>query len=148
MGENPSDGDFVMVVRKKRVNPSPVNTAALANTTKKPRIAMVGVRSSSSLSVVQKMVCRKSLSVSQLSTDVTASDVEKSLKDQLQLASLAWTIIKTKQNSYASFHVSVAEDDFLVNNNTGVWPNGCLIAPYYRRLSPDHISTVETPAMS
>jgi hypothetical protein len=40
-GETPSDGDFVTVVKKKRVNPSP---AAVANTTKKPRVAMIGVR--------------------------------------------------------------------------------------------------------
>jgi hypothetical protein len=109
---------------------------------------MIGVRSSSSLSVVQKRVRRKSLFVSRFSPDVTASDVEKSLKDQLQLASLACTGLKTKHNSYASFHVSVAEDDFHLINNTGVWPNGCLIAPYYGRLSPDQIYTVEAPATS
>jgi hypothetical protein len=86
LGDNPSDGDFVTVVREKRVTPSPVSTAAVASTTKKPRIAMIGVRSSSSLSVVQKRVHQKSLFVSWFSPDVAASDVEKSLKDQLQLA--------------------------------------------------------------
>jgi hypothetical protein len=85
-GDNPSDGNFVAVVRKKRVTPSPVGTAVVANTTKEPRIVMIGVRSSSSLSLVQKRVRRKSLFVSRFSPDVTASDVEKSLKDQLQLA--------------------------------------------------------------
>jgi hypothetical protein len=137
LGNNPSDGDFVMVVKKKRVTPSPVGTAAVANTTKKPRIAMIGVRNSSSLSVVQKRVRRKSLFVSRFSPDVTASDVEKSLKDQLQLASLASIRLITKHNSYASFHVSVTEDDFHLINNTGAWPNGCLIVPYYGRLNPD-----------
>jgi hypothetical protein len=34
-GDNPSDGDFATVVRKKRVTQSPVGTAAAANTTKK-----------------------------------------------------------------------------------------------------------------
>jgi hypothetical protein len=53
-GDNSSDGDFVILVRKKQVTMSPVNTAALANTSKKPRIVMIEVRSSSSLSVVQK----------------------------------------------------------------------------------------------
>jgi hypothetical protein len=130
-GDNPSEGDFVTVVRKNRVTPSPVSTAAVANTTKIPRIAMIGVRSSSSLSVVQKRVRRKSLFVSRFSPDVTASDIEKSLKDQLQLASLACTRLKTKHNSYTSFHVSVVEDDFHLINNTGVWPNSYLIAPYY-----------------
>jgi hypothetical protein len=69
-GDNHSDCDFLTVVRKKRVTPSPVSTAAFANTTKKPRIAIIGVRSSSSISVVQKGVCGKSLFVSQFSPDV------------------------------------------------------------------------------
>jgi hypothetical protein len=104
---------------------------------------MIGVRSSSSLSVVQKSVRMRSLIVSRFSPEVTAADVEKSLKDQLQLASIACTRLKTKHNSYASFHVSVPEDDFHLTNNTGVWPNGCLIAPYYGRLSADQIYTDE-----
>ena len=148
-GENPSGGDFVTVVKKKRVAPSPVSTVhAVANTSKKPRVAMIGVRSSSSLSVVQKRVRMKSLFVSRFSPDVTSSDVEASLKDQLQLASLACTRLKTKYNSYASFHVSVAEDDFHLINNTGVWPNGCLIAPFYGRLSPEQIYSVEESEIS
>jgi hypothetical protein len=86
--------------------------------------------------------------VFQLSIDVTASDVEKALKDQLQLASIACTRLKTKHNSYISFHVSVPEDDFHLINNTGVWRYGCLIAPYCRRLSPDQIYTVDAPDTS
>jgi hypothetical protein len=35
-GDNPSDGDFVTVRRKKRVTPSPVGTAAVADITKNP----------------------------------------------------------------------------------------------------------------
>jgi hypothetical protein len=81
---------------------------------------MIGVSSSSSLSALQKRVRRKSLFVSRFSPEVTASYVENSLKEQLQLASLTCTRLKTKHNSYASFHVSVVEDDFHLINNTGV----------------------------
>jgi hypothetical protein len=49
------------------------------------------------------------------------------------------TNLKTRYNSYASFHVSVTEDDFPLIHNTGVWPDGCLIAPFYGRLNPDQI---------
>ena len=49
-GENPSGGDFITVVKKKRVAPALVNTAnTVASTSKKPRVAMIGVRRSSSL---------------------------------------------------------------------------------------------------
>jgi hypothetical protein len=46
---------------------------------------------------------RVALFVSRFSPDVNASDVEKSSKDQLQLASLTSTRLKTKHNSYVSF---------------------------------------------
>jgi hypothetical protein len=68
--------------------------------------------------------------VSRFSPEVTAADVEKSLKEQLSLKSLVCTRLKTKFNAYASFHISVNEENFPLINNTGVWPNGCLIAPF------------------
>jgi hypothetical protein len=70
---------------------------------------------------------------------VTSTDIEKSLNEQLKLTSLTCTRLKAKFNSYASFHISVVEDDFHLINNTGVWPSGCLIAPYYARLNPEQI---------
>jgi hypothetical protein len=90
-GENSSDGDFVTVVNKKTVRPSLVNPPAIANTIKKPTILMIGVRSTSSLYVVEKKIHRKSCFVSRISLEVTTTDVEKSLKDQLQLAFLTCT---------------------------------------------------------
>jgi hypothetical protein len=42
--------------------------------------------------------------------------MEKSLKHQLKLSSL----VSTRIDSYASFHVFVSEDDFPKKNNTGV----------------------------
>jgi hypothetical protein len=40
---------------------------------------------------------------------------------------------------YVSFHISVHEDDFSLINNTGVWPQRALIAPFYGKLSVDQI---------
>jgi hypothetical protein len=90
-GEKFSDGDFVTVLREKPVSLSPVNLSAIINTTKKPRTPVIGVRSS----VMQQRVCRKSPFVSQISLEVTI-DVEKSFNDQLQLASLTGTRLKSK----------------------------------------------------
>jgi hypothetical protein len=84
--ENSSDGDYVTIVRKKRVTPSPVHTSTVANTTTKYRMLTIRVRSSSSFPVVQK-VCRKPLFASRVSPGVTTIDVEKSLQGQLQLTS-------------------------------------------------------------
>jgi hypothetical protein len=44
---NPSEADFVTVLRNKRVTQPPVNATAVANTAKKPRIVKFGVRNSS-----------------------------------------------------------------------------------------------------
>jgi hypothetical protein len=38
-----------------------------------------------------------------------------------------------------------AEDEFPLINDSGVWPTGCLIAPYYGRLMPDQVFTPVTP---
>jgi hypothetical protein len=81
-----SDCDFVTVVRKKQISPSPVNASAIANTKRNHRIRMIGVRSFSHLSVVHKSVSRKSLFVSLFAIEVTSTDVEKSLKDQLHFS--------------------------------------------------------------
>jgi hypothetical protein len=129
---------FVTVLRKKLVSPSPVNPSATVYTANKPRIHIIGVISSSSLSVMQKTVRRKSYEyfVSCLCLEVTTSDAGKYLKDQLQLASFTCTrlIAKYVYNSYASFHVSVVEYDFHLINNTGIWPDGCSIAPLLREI--------------
>jgi hypothetical protein len=41
--------------------------------------------------------------------------------------------------------ISVSEDEFALINSTDVCPSGCLIAPYYGKLTPDQISTASTP---
>jgi hypothetical protein len=58
---------------------------------------------------------------------------------------LACTRLKTKFNFYASFHISVTEDGFSLINDVGVWPSGCLIAPYYGKLTPDQVYIPSTP---
>jgi hypothetical protein len=54
-------------------------------------------------------------------------------------------MLKTKFNSYSTLHVSVKEDDFPLVNDSGAWPNGCLIAPFYGRLSPEQVYALECP---
>jgi hypothetical protein len=67
------------------------------------------------------------------------------LKEQLSFKKLVCTKLKTKFNSCSSFHISVTEDEVALINNIGVWPSGCLIAPYYGKLTPDQILTPSAP---
>jgi hypothetical protein len=113
--------------------------------TKRHRQPLIGARNTPSLPVVAKNVKTKALFVSRFSPEVTADDVHKSIVEQLGLNKLVCTRLKTKFNTYASFHVSVAEDEFPLINDSGVWPTGCLIAPYYGRLTPDQVFTPITP---
>jgi hypothetical protein len=92
------------------------------------------------LPVITKSERCKTLFVSQFSPKVTADDIQKTLKEQL-----IFTRLKTKFNWYASFHISIMEDEFSLINNTDVWVADCLIAPYYGRLTPDQIFTPNTP---
>jgi hypothetical protein len=80
-----------------------------------------------------------------LSREVSALDVEKSLKEQLSLKKLVCTRLKTKYNTYPSFHVSVIEDDFPLINKIGVWSTGCLIAAFYGKLTSDQVYSSSAP---
>ncbi|KDR17953.1 hypothetical protein L798_08171 [Zootermopsis nevadensis] len=139
--------DFITVSYKKKptsVMPS-VNTV---NTVRQRRQPLIGVRNSAALPIVCKRERSKALFVSRFSPGVSAADVEKSLKEQLSLKRLVCTRLKTKFDAYASFHISVNEVDFPLINNTGVWPNGCLIAPFYGKLTPDQVYSSSTPQSS
>jgi hypothetical protein len=138
-----ADG-FITVSYKKK----PTSGTPPVNTVRHTRQPLIAVRDSASLPIVSKRERSKALFVSRFSPEVMAADVEKSLKEQLSLKRLVCTRLKTKFNAYASFHISVNEDDFPLINNTGVWPNGCLIAPFYGKLTSDQVYSSSAPLMS
>jgi hypothetical protein len=80
--ENCDEG-FTAVVKKKRNKPDDLPNSG----THKRRPAMVGVRNSSCLRVTTKKPKLKSLFISRLGPDVTASDVENYLQGHLKLSS-------------------------------------------------------------
>jgi hypothetical protein len=145
----------VLVSRKKKPTADPAYRGKIAASTppaetaviskvKPRRQPLIGVRNSATLPVVKKERM-KALFVSRFSPEVAAEDVRKSLEEQLSLKKLACTRLKTKFNSYASFHVSVMEDEFSLINDVGVWPSGVIIAPYYGKLAPDQVYTPIAP---
>jgi hypothetical protein len=84
--------------------------------------------------------------VSRFCPEVTADEVEKSSKEQLSLKKMVCTILKTKFNTYSPY-VLVLEDEFPLINNTGVWPTGCVIAPFYGKLTPVQVYSPSTPVI-
>jgi hypothetical protein len=108
---------------------------------------LIGVRNSANLPIVFKKERSKALFISRFSPEDLASDIENSVKEQISLKRLGCSRLKTKFNSYSSFIISVNEEDFSLINNTGVWPSGCLIAPFYGKLTSDQIfSSGSSPA--
>jgi hypothetical protein len=97
------------------------------------------------LPTVSRQARSRGLFNSRLSPEVSANDIEKSLKEQLSMKKLVCTRLKTKFNTYASFHVSVFEDDFPLINSISVWPKVCLIAPFYGKLTPDQVFSSSAP---
>jgi hypothetical protein len=140
-----SDGFTTVSHKKKPILATPIATTVKNKQRRQP---LIGVRNCVSLPVVSKKERSKALFVSRFNPDVTTVDIEESLKEQLSLKRLVCTRLKTKFNTYASFHVLVNEDDFPLVNNIGVWPNGCLIAYFFGRLSPDQIHSPEAPTVS
>lgn len=91
----------------------------------------------STLEMAPVRIKSKSLFVSRFSSKVNATNIEDTLKNQLNLRSLVVTKLKTKFQTYSSFHISVDERDFELINNAEVWPAGCLIAPFYGKLKSE-----------
>jgi hypothetical protein len=140
--------DGFRTVKGKRMNGNQPPSSGMPNPPARSRALLFGNKNGSSLETVPKKVRTRALFVSRFSPQVSSADVEKSLKDQLQLTSLKCSKLKTKYDSYSSFHISVSVDDFELINNANVWPAGCLIAPFYGRLNPDQIYPAETSPAS
>jgi hypothetical protein len=126
----------------------PTSGTPSVNTEIHQRQPLIGMRNSVSLPIVSKRERSKALFVSTFSPEVKAADVEKSLKERLSLKRIVCTRLKTKFNAYASFHISVNEEDFPFINKTDVWPNGSLIAPFYEKLTSDKVYSSSAPLTS
>ncbi|GBN84246.1 hypothetical protein AVEN_2917-1 [Araneus ventricosus] len=120
------DGKFNVlgpVIKDKRVN---------------PKVVINGARKDSGLKIVGKMPRRKAIFLSRLGPDATVNDITNFLAP-LNLKFLQCHRLKTKYQSYASFHIDVYENDLKQLLDSTVWPEGCLIAEYYGKLRNDQI---------
>ncbi|GBM26621.1 hypothetical protein AVEN_85222-1 [Araneus ventricosus] len=116
---------FGPVIKDKRVN---------------PKVVINGARAISGLKIIGKMLKRKIIFfLSRLGPDTTANDITNFL-DQLNLKFFQCHRLKTKYQSYASFHIEVYENDLQQLLDSTFSPEGCLIAEFYAKLRNDQIS--------
>lgn len=110
---------------------------------RKNKQPMTGVRCSSSLFTIVMRVKTKYLFISHFSPEVSVTYIKIYLVDQLKLSLLTCTRLKTKFRMYASFHILINEQGLPWVNNMGVWPSGCLTAPFYGQFNPNQIYSPE-----
>jgi hypothetical protein len=75
----------------------------------KPHIV---VQNPASIPIISKKETFRTIFVSRLSPEVTAYNVEKSLKRRLSLKKLVYLTLKTTSHIYESFHILAIEDEF------------------------------------
>ncbi|KAG0426831.1 hypothetical protein HPB47_026080 [Ixodes persulcatus] len=102
----------------------------------------VGTGKASKVGVVSRPR-KAALFVSRLAPDTTASDVILLVEPLLNGNPICCSKMKTKHETYSSFHVEVNQDSFEVINRPEVWPDGCIFHPFFGRLDVSRTSSSE-----
>lgn len=103
---------------------------------------MVGTGKASKVGVISRPR-KAALFVSRLAPDTTASDVLLLVEPLLKGNPICCSKMKTKYETYSSFHVEVNQDSFELINRPEVWPDGCIFHPFFGRLDASRTSTSE-----
>nr|CAD7585550.1 unnamed protein product [Timema genevievae] len=141
------DGFTVVSSRKNKSSNSNVREDPPVQRSRARKL-LTGNKIATDLQTVNKVFKKKSLFVTRFSPEVSSLAIQSYLTKELNLDYLVCSKLKTKFNSYSSFHISVKEDDFPMINISDIWPSGCLIAPYYGKLLPEQIVCEESPCVS
>lgn len=99
---------------------------------------LCGTNSASKLKVIQKEPRKKAVFVSRLAPDITVNDITQHLEHQ-NLKFIKITQLKTKYDTYASFHIEVEEQKFEEVFSEKYWPEGCFVSQFYGKLRSEQI---------
>lgn len=107
------------------------------------KLVISGSRKNSQLLSVKRLPRRRAMFLSRLSPDTSVNAVTDFLSP-LKLSFLVCRKLKTKFQTYASFHVEVYETDFDLLMDAKIWPEGCLVSEFFGRLRDDQIAQDHT----
>lgn len=93
-----------------------------------------GCKKSNSLQIAKKKSPKKELFITRLDPETTSDDIEKFLLNDLNLTYAKCTKLKTKFDTYSSFHAYIETDEFHLVNHEDVWPDGILVKPFFGKL--------------
>lgn len=94
------------------------------------KLAFCGTSAVSNLKVISKVSRNKAVFVSRFAPDVTESEINQYLRSR-NLKPIKVTRLKTKHDSYASFHVEIDEQNFGSVFSAECWPEGCFVSEFY-----------------
>ena len=118
--------------------------------TKKPIIMGKGKDIKTSIQPATKRIPRKAIFVTRLDPNTSIENIEKHIKSNIGIASTVCSKIKTKYETYSSFHISTEEPDMDKILDPNVWPEGVLITEFYGQLKEDqkYVSLTASPTIS
>lgn len=122
--ESTSGNSWVTVVKKK------------LRTIEPPKKNIVcGLNKSTGLKIANNGLKRKAVFISRLASEVSSPEISNHLQQNGIPAKV--TKLKTKYETYSSFHVEIEEKYLEASLNADLWPEGCLVCEFYGRLRED-----------
>lgn len=136
----PSDGQN-NAPPKDDIPPSGINSARPKARTP----ALFGASETCKLIVAPPSTRRRALFVTKLNPDTSCVDISSHLSS-VGVEEVECRKLKTRYDSYASFHVSVAAKDFEKLSDPTVWPKSCLFKAFRGALREDLLHASEAAA--
>ncbi|KAG8184452.1 hypothetical protein JTE90_002301 [Oedothorax gibbosus] len=129
---------FADVVSLSDPKTLPLNQVNKRGQQSTPKPVISGTSKISKLMPATRFPRRAAAFVSRLNPSTQAIEVQDFLSS-LKLSHLKCVKMKTKFNSYSSFHIEILESDLQVLLDDGLWPEGCIIFKFFGRLKQDQI---------
>lgn len=89
----------------------------------------------------KKRIQRKAIFVTRVAPDTTTDVIDKHIKSNMNISTAKCTKLKTKYDTYSSFHISFDEHHLEEITNPEIWPEGILISTFMGKLKDDQIHT-------
>ncbi len=124
--------------------PVPQESSKAVRPAKQSKSFVTGSRVSSNIKVVPGAgVPTRTIFVSRVCPDTSVADVRELLKKEAGVFDHIISRVKSKYDSYASFHVQIVAAKMESLLSPDLWPSGACISVFYGKLFPERIVGAE-----
>ena len=120
-----NSSEWVEVVKRRKQKPVLCGTSAVGN-----------------INVISKKPITKAVFVSRLASEVTVVKMTDNFVNQ-NLKFVKITKLKTKFDTYSSFHIEIEEEQFEEFFNADFFPEGSFISPFYGKLMSEQVNELD-----